>query len=151
MNAIELSRTNHAVTVDPSTTLSAAAALMDQKNVGALIVIDHDQLVGIVTDRDIVTRGVAKHLPSDARIDAVMTSEVVTLSADAEVRDAFPLLRTHAIRRLPLLSDGQVVGVVAVDDLLIGLIADLADVVRPITGEVIFGHHSIDRPLVATT
>ena len=114
---------------------------MDRGNVGALVVLDEGRLVGIVTDRDIVRRGVAQQLPPDARIDAVMTSAVVTLDADADVRAALPIFRTHAYRRLPLVSDGRVVGVLAVDDLLIDLISDLGDVLRPITGEVIFGHH----------
>ncbi len=140
MKAIEAIRKN-VVSVAPDATLHEAAELMDRDNVGALVVLDEGRLVGIVTDRDIVRRGVAQQLPPGARIDAVMTSEVVTLDADADARAALPIFRTHACRRLPLVSDDRVVGVLAVDDLLIDLISDLGDVVRPITGEVIFGHH----------
>lgn len=139
------------VSVAPDATLADAAELMDRANVGALLVMDGRRLAGIVTDRDIVRRGVARQLPPDARIDAVMTNEVVTLDADTDVRAALPIFRTHACRRLPLTSGGEVVGVLAVDDLLIDLINDLADVVRPITGEVIFGHHEAPLSQVANT
>lgn len=148
MKAIETIRKN-VVSIAPGATLADAAELMERANVGALIVLDGDRLAGIVTDRDIVRRGVAHHLPPDARIDAVMTTEVVTLDADAEARAALPLFRTHACRRLPLTSGNKVVGILAVDDLLINLVSDLGDVVRPITGEVIFGHHEAPLPHVA--
>jgi CBS domain-containing protein len=148
MKAIEAIRKN-VVGVAPDATLAEAATLMDRGNVGALVVLDGGRLVGIVTDRDIVRRGVAQQLPPDARIDAVMTSDVVTLDAEADVRAAFRVFRAHACRRLPLLSDDAVVGVLAVDDLLIDLINDLGDVARPITGEVIFGHHEAPLPDVA--
>ncbi len=148
MKAIEAIRKNP-VSVAPDTTLSDAAALMERANVGAVVVLDGERLAGIVTDRDIVRRGVARRLPPDARVDAVMTTEVVILDADADVRAALPLFRTHACRRLPLTSGTKVVGMLAVDDLLIDLVSDLGDVVRPITGEVIFGHHEAPLPHVA--
>jgi len=65
-------------------------------------VIDGEHLIGIVTDRDLVRRGLARDLPADARIDAVMTAPVVTVDADADLHDAFALFRTHAVRRLAL-------------------------------------------------
>jgi CBS domain-containing protein len=146
VRAIEAIRKQR-VTVPPDATLKDAADLMERANVGALVVLDGERLAGIVTDRDIVLRGVAHGLPTDARVDAVMTTDVVTLGADADLRAVLPLFRTHACRRVPLISDGQVVGMLTADDLLIDLIADLGDIARPIIGEVIFGHH--DAPLPA--
>jgi CBS domain-containing protein len=57
-----------------------------------------------------------------------------------------PIFRTHACRRVPLVDDDRVVGMLTVDDMLIDLINDLADVVRPVTGEVVFGHHEAPLP-----
>ena len=139
MRAVEAIR-KRAVTVAPDASLRHAAELMEQANVGALVVLDGERLVGIVTDRDIAVRGVGRDLPADARVDAVMTTEVVTIEGDADVRAALPVFRTHALRRIPLVTDGRVAGMLTVDDLLIDLVNDLADVVRPITGEVVFGH-----------
>jgi CBS domain-containing protein len=148
MKAREATRRN-VVSIAPEATLKDAAVLMDGANVGALVVLDRGRLVGIVTDRDIVRRGVAQQLPSDARIDAVMTADPITLDAEADLRAALPIFRTRACRRVPVVSRGDVVGVLSADDLLIDLVRDLGDVVRPIIGEVIFGHHDTDVPDVA--
>lgn len=74
------------VGIRPDQTIHHAAVLMEQAGVGSLAVIEGDDLVGIVTDRDLVRRGLARSLTRDARVDGVMTSPVVTISA--EVRSA---------------------------------------------------------------
>ena len=107
---------------------------------GALIVMDGDRPVGVVTDRDITVRAVARDVPADARVDAVMSHGVVALDADADLRKALPIFHSHAIRRLPLVEDGSIVGMITTDDLLIDLVADLGELVRPITGQVVFGY-----------
>ena len=137
-----------AVAVTPDQTIRHAAQLMEQAGVGALAVVDGLQLVGIVTDRDLVRRAMAKDLPSDARIDAVMTTPVVTIEADADLHDAFAFFRTNAVRRLAVVRGAEFRGIVSVDDLLIDLAADLADLARPVTAEVLFGHR--DSPVPAT-
>jgi CBS domain-containing protein len=138
-----------AVGIGPEQTVREAARIMEQAGVGALAVIDAGQLVGIVTDRDLVSRGMACDLPADARVDAVMSTPVVTIDADADLHDAFALFRAHAVRRLALVRAGEFVGMVTIDDLLIDVAGDLSDLARPVTAEVIFGHH--DSPLPATT
>ena len=150
MRAIEAIR-KRMVSVPPDSTLEDAVAVMARANVGALVVLDGDRLAGIVTDRDIVLRGVAHGLPADARIDSVMTTDVITLDADADLGAALPIFRTHACRRLPLISEEQVVGMLSVDDLLVDFVADLGDIARPITGEVIFGHHDAGLPAQQTS
>jgi len=128
------------VTIASEASIAEAARLMDTQVVGALIVMDGDRPVGVVTDRDITVRAVARDVPADARVDAVMTPNVVTLDADADLREALSIFHTHAIRRLPLVENGQMVGMITTDDLLIDRVADLADLMRPITGQVVFGH-----------
>jgi CBS domain-containing protein len=128
------------VTIGPDTPLHEAARLMDSEVVGALVVLDGDRITGIVTDRDLVVRGLANREPDDARVDSVMTTDPRVVAADADVRDAVALFRAHAVRRMPVVDGDRLVGLLAVDDLLIDLVADLGDVVRPITGEVVFGY-----------
>ena len=82
----------------PDGTLARVAELMERANVGALVVLEASGLAGIVTDRDVVVRGVAHNVPADARIDSVMTTDVITLHADADLRAVLPLFRTHASR-----------------------------------------------------
>jgi CBS domain-containing protein len=147
MRIIEAARRS-AVGIEPERPIREAARIMEQSGIGALAVVDGEQLVGIVTDRDLVRRGLARDLPADARVDAVMSAPVVTIDADADLHDAFALFRTHAVRRLAIVRAGRFVGMISVDDLLIDLAADLSDLARPVTAEVIFGHH--DNPLPAT-
>jgi CBS domain-containing protein len=135
------------VGIGPERTIREAAQIMEQAGVGALAVIDGEHLIGIVTDRDLVRRGLACDLPADARIDAVMTAPVVTVDADADLHEAFALFRTHAVRRLALVRAGQFVGMITIDDLLIDLAGDLSDLARPVTAEVIFGHRDHPSPV----
>jgi CBS domain-containing protein len=135
------------IAVGPERSVSDAAKLMDQAGVGALAVIDGDALVGIVTDRDLVRRALARGLDLEARIDGVMTSPVVTIDADADLHDAFAILRANAVRRLAIVDGDRFVGMLSIDDLLMDLAADLGDLARPVTAEVVFGHH--DSPVPA--
>jgi signal-transduction protein with cAMP-binding, CBS, and nucleotidyltransferase domain len=138
-----------AVGIGPHRTIHQAAAVMESSGVGSLAVIDAGRLVGIVTDRDLVRRALAQDLPSDARIDAVMTSPVVTIDADADLHTAFAVFRTHGVRRLAVVRGDTFLGTIAVDDLLVYLSADLADLVRPVTAELLFAHR--DPPVPANT
>src|SRR6478735_2507572 len=100
---------------------------MEQAGVGALVVLDGNTVVGLVTDRDLVRRAMARGLPGDARIDAVMTSPVVTIDADADVREAFTMFGSHAVRRLPVVREGAFIGMFTIDDALVGMARDLGD------------------------
>jgi len=130
-----------AIAMRPDQTIQAAAEIMEVAGVGAIAIVDGETLCGIVTDRDLVRRALAKRLPSDARIDAVMSTPVVTIDADADLRDASALLGSRALRRLPIVQGGRFVGMLTVDDLLITLSADLADLTRPIRAETISPQH----------
>lgn len=136
-----------AVTISPAATILEAAELMDRTATGSLMVVDDDHLVGIVTDRDIVVRGVARRARGDGRVDSVMTADVITIDGAADLRDACRVFAKHAIRRLPIISDGKVTGIVTVDFLLVTLISDLADIARPVTAEVLFGHPEPGLPI----
>ncbi len=138
MRAVDATRKPPA-TIAAGASIAQAARLMDHHVVGSLVVMEDERPVGVVTDRDIVVRAVARDVPADARVDAVMTQGVITLDADADLRAALTIFRTHAIRRLPLIDSGKLVGMLTTDDLLIDVVADLGDLVRPITGQVVFG------------
>jgi len=139
------------VTAPASCSLVEVAKLMDETVVGAVVIVDHDNKpMGIVTDRDLVVRGLARGLPSDSRVDAMMSTGIVTLGATADLREAVRIFSTHAFRRLPLVEEGRMVGMLTVDDLLMDVVSDLANLVRPITGEVIFGHPEPTLPTETT-
>lgn len=130
-------------------TLREAAAIMDDAGVGALAVLDGERLVGVVTDRDLVRRGLARGLPPDARIDAIMSTPVVTIRADADLHDAFALFRRNELRRLAVVGhEGQFVGMIAVDDLLVDLSADLSDLARPVEATLLSPHRDSAVPAI---
>lgn len=128
------------VGIGPERTVREAAEIMEQAGVGSLAVIDGTSLVGIVTDRDLVRRALAPGLALDTRVDSVMTTPVTTIAADADLHDAFAVFRIHGVRRLAVLRDGQFVGMITIDDLLVDVAADLADLARPVTAEILFAH-----------
>lgn len=147
MRTIEALRRS-GVGVGPERTIRDAAVIMEQSGVGSLAVIDDGRLVGIVTDRDLVRRGLARGLQTDARVDSVMSTPVVTIDGDADLHDAFALFRTNAVRRLAVVGDGQFLGTITIDDLFVNLAADLTDLARPITAEILFAHR--DSPVPTT-
>jgi CBS domain-containing protein len=148
MRTIEAVRRS-GVGIGPDRTIRDAATIMEQSGIGSLAVIDDGRLVGIVTDRDLVRRGLARGLPDDSRVDGLMTSPVITIEADDDLHRAFALFRTNAVRRLAVVREGRFLGTVSIDDLLVYLAADFSDLVRPVTAEILFAHR--DSPVPATT
>lgn len=137
-----------AVGVRTDQTIREAALLMEQAGVGALAVLEEGRLVGIVTDRDLVRRAMARGMDPGARVDGVMTEPVLTVDADSELHDTFAVFREHAVRRLAVMRNGQLVGMLSIDDLLMDVAADLSDLARPVTAEVLFAHRESPVPAV---
>jgi CBS domain-containing protein len=149
MHAIEAARKPPA-TITADRTITEAADEMDRLAVGALVVVEPDgRPVGIVTDRDLVVRAVARRASADARVDSVMSTDLVVLAPDADLRDAIRIFEAHAVRRLPLIADDAVIGMLTMDDLVVDLTADLGRLSRQIAAQVLFGHREPVTP--ATT
>lgn len=138
-----------AVTVGPGATLHDAAAEMDRCGVGCLVVVDDDRLVGVVTDRDLVVRGLAKGLAPDARVDAVMSMHVHAIDRHADIRDAIAAFHHHAVRRMPVVDGDQVTGLVSLDDLIVTLAKVLGDVTHGLTAQLVFPHGGDEPPVPA--
>ena len=106
--------------VTPDTPVAEAEQLMESEDVGSLPVLDGEQVVGMVTDRDIVVRAVAKGKdPKGMPVREVATSDdLVTLHPDDVLSDALSLMASHQVRRLPVVdADNRLVGIVAQADL----------------------------------
>ena len=147
MKAIDAVR-RPCVTVAPDTTIGRVAELMDAGAVGTVVVVGDDTVIGIVTDRDLVCRGLARRVGRDARVDSVMSTPVVAVEADSDLHDLYRLFREHAIRRVVVTEGPTPAGVVSLDDLVMNLVSDLGDLVRPVTAEVLFGQHDAAVPAV---
>ncbi|AZU61399.1 CBS domain-containing protein [Neobacillus mesonae] len=100
------------------------AVKMKELNVGAIPIVDNEKLVGMITDRDIVIRGVAEKNPPSSKVEKVMSDELITISADATSREAARLMAEHQIRRLPVVDDGKLIGIVSLGDFAIRELTD---------------------------
>lgn len=108
------------LTVGQEQTLTDAARQMRDADVGVLIVTDGGQVRGVLTDRDIVVRAVADELdPRTTRLADVITHDLIAVSPNDDVDTAIELMRTHAVRRLPVLGAEELVGVVSLGDLAV--------------------------------
>jgi signal-transduction protein with cAMP-binding, CBS, and nucleotidyltransferase domain len=103
--------------VDYHRSIGEAARTMRDWGVGALLVVSGQSLYGLVTDRDLVVRAVAEARDADEPVGPLSSPDVIGVDADAGVHEAMRLMREHAVRRLPVLEDGQVAGIVSLGDL----------------------------------
>ncbi|ABP55996.1 CBS domain-containing protein [Salinispora tropica] len=112
--------TTRLVTMDGNDTLIAAAQEMRDCAIGDVVVTDGENVVGIVTDRDIAVRAVAENMnPASTRLNEITTRDVITVSQYDDAVAAADLMRTYAVRRLPVVEDGQLIGLVSMGDLAV--------------------------------
>ena len=125
------------VTVPPGCTLAEAGGLMGSHGVGSLLVVDGGVLVGIVTDRDIAVRGTGAGREPGAGVRSVMSPDPVTIQGSADVFEAFAAFRNAGARRLPVLEEDELAGIISVDDLLVSLVAEFGAVLAPVAKELV--------------
>ncbi|SCL12903.1 CBS domain-containing protein [Micromonospora inyonensis] len=112
--------TTRLVTMDANDTLTAAAQEMRDSAIGDVVVTDGDDVVGIVTDRDIAVRGVAAQRdPDRTTLREISSTGLVTVSQYDDAVAAADLMRTYAVRRLPVMDDGRLVGLISIGDLAV--------------------------------
>lgn len=120
MQNIQEVMTRNPMTYPASGTIADAARAMRDNDVGDVLVERDGSVCGIVTDRDIVVRGVAEDCDlNQVSLGDICTETLVTLSPTDSVEDAVRLMRTEALRRLPICDDGKPVGIVSLGDLAV--------------------------------
>lgn len=122
------------VTAKRDTSCQDLAKLMNEFTVGSVVVEENDEAVGIVTDRDIClkTVGAGKDAKTTTAED-VMNTNVFTCDADDGVFDLCAAMREHGVRRMPIVEDGKLSGIITLDDLVMLLedeMHDLSEVIR---------------------
>lgn len=106
-------------TIGPDATVLDAANLMNQHRIGALCVVDRDDLVGVFTERDILNRVIsAQRDPATTKVADVMTSSVITCGPQGQTADCAAVMSHERIRHLPVLDGGKLVGMVSTGDLM---------------------------------
>ncbi|MUK90298.1 CBS domain-containing protein [Ornithinibacillus sp. L9] len=113
--------TSNVFTINETQSVQEAAALMSEHNIGSIPVVNNNgQMVGIVTDRDITLRATAQGEAAQTPISQVMTAQqIVQATPDMSAEEAAQIMAQQQIRRLPVVENGQVVGMVALGDLAV--------------------------------
>jgi len=107
-------------TVTPDTDLVTVAKSMKELDVGVIPVVEGEQLVGLITDRDIVIRAIASGIHAhEGRVREYMSPNPTTLSPDDDVQHATEIMAREQIRRLPVVEGGKLVGIVSIGDVAV--------------------------------
>ena len=115
------------MTADPrsigtSASVVEAARLMREEHVGSLPITDEDKLVGMITDRDITMRVVAEAAdPKTTSVGDVYSQDLISVEPDKDLEEALQLMASHQVRRLPVVENGRLVGIVAQADIALTL------------------------------
>ncbi len=105
--------------VSPLDNVYEVAVKMKNDNVGIIPVCEEGTLLGVITDRDLVVDGIAEKHPGSTKVTDVMHGDVVTANPDTTDEEAAALMAQHQIRRLPVLENGKLVGIVSLGDLAV--------------------------------
>ena len=133
MQQVKEVMTERPVTLDRTASLAEAAQLMRDRDIGDVIVVEGQDVAGIVTDRDIVIRGVADGAdPNRTRVGEVVSGELASVGPDDPVEQAITVMREKAVRRIPVLEGGKLVGIVSLGDLAVerdqsSVLADISE------------------------
>lgn len=126
--ALQAYRRPRLVVLKPNSTVLDAARAIEDNRIGAVVVQHQGRVVGIVTDRDLAVRALGRALdPKKTKIGDVMTPDPLTLTPADSHADAIELMQKRNVRRIPLVEDARVVGMVTLDDLLLDEVAPLEE------------------------
>ena len=113
------------VSVSADETAYNALELMAKKNVGALLVVNGEKLVGIVTERDYARKVILEGRSSLATtVDKIMTAKIVHITPDKSVEEGLALMTEKRFRHLPVLENGKLIGIVSIGDLVKPIVAE---------------------------
>jgi CBS domain-containing protein len=117
--------------VEPDATVLDALKLLEQKNVGALLVMKGERLAGIFSERDYARRMILHGRSSkETAVHEVMTTEVFTIAPDASAGECMAYMTDRHIRHLPVLEGGKVVGVISIGDIVRAVMEDMRFTIR---------------------
>ncbi|WP_316840854.1 CBS domain-containing protein [Pedobacter gandavensis] len=112
-------KTHSAIYVSPETTVFEALELMFEKNIGSLLVMDHDKFIGIFTERDYARKVILKGKSSKKiAISEIMTENPQTVTSDNTIEECMWLMTNKFIRHLPVIDDGKLTGIISIGDVV---------------------------------
>ena len=125
------------LSISPKATVREAITLMATRNIGALPVMEDDELLGIITERDYARNVILKGRSSkDTCVDEVMSTGLTTVSPDQSVTDCMELMTEKRIRHLPVVEEGRVVGIISIGDVVMAVISNQASMIEHLEGYI---------------
>ena len=110
------------VQATPSSNLQQIAELMNTNHVGCIPICQEEKVVGLVTDRDIVTRAIANKLNCETtKVSDIMNTNIIKTTPDTDIDEALETMKKNQIRRLPVIEDNKIVGILSMGDIAICL------------------------------
>ena len=106
------------ISVNPATTALQIAKMMEQGGIGAVLVKENENLVGIVTDRDFATKIAANNLPFDTPVEKIMSSPLITINHNEPISAAADMMTSKKIRKLAVSDNGNIIGLITSTDLV---------------------------------
>ena len=100
------------VSLTPEATLKEASELMAKQKIGSVVIIDNGNPVGIITERDFATKVVLQSFSSETKVSEVMSSPVIHVTSDQSVADIIDIMANKDIRKVPVIDDGKVLGMI---------------------------------------
>ena len=125
------------IVISPSAPISEASYLMMREEIGSLVVVDSDNFpIGIITDRDMVVSVIAEGSnPEEVVVEEVMTKDIVYVEEDTDIMDILSTLSEYSIRRIPVTNNGKLSGIISVDDLIVVIATELAELATALSGK----------------
>jgi len=131
---------NQVWSVAPDSTVYDALMLMAEQNVGALLVLDREKIVGIFSERDYARKIILKGKASkETSVDEIMTSEVTTVHPGQSVEECMALMTDKRIRHLPVLEGEKLAGLISIGDVVKAIISDREFIIKQLEGYITGG------------
>ncbi len=128
---ILLRKGDQVISVGPEATVLDALKLMAEKNVGGLLIIENEKVLGIFTERDYARKIILKgKTSSESHVTDVMVKELITVTPDNDTKDCMQLMSNKAIRHLPVMDSGKLAGLISIGDVVKSMLEEQQNVIE---------------------